>query len=76
VTPARLVAGTASAAAIAAVVLGARAVPALAVAALVTAASGIYFRRRIGGITGDCLGAANQLVEIATYLTLSFRVTS
>ncbi len=24
-----------------------------------------YFRRRIGGITGDCLGAANQCVEVA-----------
>ena len=28
------------------------------------------FRRRLGGITGDCLGAANQLVELAVYLAL------
>jgi len=27
----------------------------------------IYFRRRIGGITGDCLGAIFQFVEVATY---------
>jgi adenosylcobinamide-GDP ribazoletransferase len=27
----------------------------------------LYFRRRIGGITGDCFGATFQFVEIATY---------
>lgn len=27
-----------------------------------------YFKRRIGGVTGDCLGAANQLQEIAILL--------
>jgi adenosylcobinamide-GDP ribazoletransferase len=27
----------------------------------------LYFRRRIGGITGDCFGATLQFVEIATY---------
>jgi len=26
-----------------------------------------YFRRRLGGITGDCFGATFQFVEIATY---------
>ena len=39
-------------------------------AALVTAVGGRYFRRVLGGITGDCLGAANQLVELAVYLVL------
>jgi len=34
--------------------------------AIITIAS-IYFRRRIGGITGDCLGAIFQFVEVATY---------
>jgi adenosylcobinamide-GDP ribazoletransferase len=34
--------------------------------AIITIAS-IYFRRGIGGITGDCLGAIFQFVEIATY---------
>jgi adenosylcobinamide-GDP ribazoletransferase len=33
--------------------------------------SGRYLVRRIGGITGDALGAVNQLVEVATYLTLA-----
>jgi adenosylcobinamide-GDP ribazoletransferase len=38
--------------------------------ALTTAASAVYFRRRIGGYTGDCLGASQQLAEIAFYLGL------
>ncbi len=41
-------------------------VPAL-VALGVTVLTGLYYRRRIGGITGDCFGATNQLTEIAIY---------
>jgi adenosylcobinamide-GDP ribazoletransferase len=40
------------------------------VAALVTLIAGLWFERRIGGITGDTLGAANQLVELSVYLTI------
>jgi adenosylcobinamide-GDP ribazoletransferase len=29
---------------------------------------GRYFRARLQGLTGDCLGAANQLTEVALYL--------
>ncbi len=29
-----------------------------------------YFVRRIGGYTGDCLGAAQQAAELAFYLGL------
>lgn len=42
---------------------------ALLVTALVTLFSGLYFRWRLRGITGDCLGAAVQFTEIALYLT-------
>lgn len=73
VTTQRLVAGTV--AAVGAVVLlsgdGVVAASVLAVAVGVTAWAARYFTRRIGGITGDCLGAANQLVEMATYLALA-----
>lgn len=30
-----------------------------------------YFRRRIGGYTGDCLGAAQQVAEVSIYLVLA-----
>lgn len=30
--------------------------------------SGLYYKRRIGGVTGDCFGATNQLTEIAVYI--------
>jgi len=36
---------------------------------LITVGSGLYYRARIQGITGDCLGATNQLTEIGLYLT-------
>jgi adenosylcobinamide-GDP ribazoletransferase len=42
---------------------------ALGAAAVIIAAASLYFRRRIGGVTGDCLGATFQFVEIATYAT-------
>ena len=43
---------------------------ALGAAALVTLGAAGYFVRRIGGYTGDCLGATQQLAEIAFYLGL------
>jgi len=41
---------------------------------LATLAVGPYFKKRLGGVTGDCLGAANQLVEIAVYLALATNI--
>jgi adenosylcobinamide-GDP ribazoletransferase len=40
----------------------------LGLAALTTVLAARYFVRRIGGYTGDCLGAAQQLAELAIYL--------
>jgi adenosylcobinamide-GDP ribazoletransferase len=42
-------------------------------ATVATVAAGLFFRRRLGGITGDCLGAAQQLVELAVLLALAAR---
>lgn len=72
VTPGRLVAGSVMTIAIAVAALGMRAIPAMLVALAVTLIAGRWFRRRIGGITGDCLGAANQVTEAAVYLALAF----
>lgn len=73
VTDARLLVGTGVALALTWLVVGASGwLPWLA-AVLITAAAGRYFTVRLGGMTGDCLGAANQLVEVATYLLLAAR---
>lgn len=61
-------AGTLLALGIVAIALPGAALWAALIAAAIAAASGFYYRRRIGGITGDCLGATNQLAEIAIYL--------
>jgi len=37
------------------------------VTVVITTLSGFYYFRRIGGVTGDCFGATNQLTEIAVY---------
>ncbi len=34
----------------------------------ITLGTALYYKQRIGGITGDCFGATNQLAEIAVYL--------
>jgi adenosylcobinamide-GDP ribazoletransferase len=52
-----------------------RAAAACTLAAIaVTGLAGVYFKRKIGGVTGDCLGAANQLVELASYLALAAEI--
>lgn len=40
----------------------------LLIAMLVATLSGWRYFRKIGGVTGDCFGATNQLTEIAVYL--------
>jgi adenosylcobinamide-GDP ribazoletransferase len=71
VTSGRLAVGTILAFGVVALVLRGQAVPVLIGTLIVTALSGLFFRRQIGGITGDTLGAANQLVELSTYLALA-----
>ncbi len=45
------------------------ALAALLVTGLAAFLSGLYFRARLSGITGDCLGATNQLTKVSLYLT-------
>lgn len=52
------------------------ALAALVLVLLVTWLAARYFLRRIGGYTGDCLGAVQQLTELAVYLGLHVAWTS
>ena len=48
----------------------------LLVMGLLTWRLGCIFRRRLGGVTGDCLGATQQLTELVVYLVLAVRLAS
>ncbi len=72
-TARRTAIATIIAVAICAAVLQRRAIIVVAVAVLITVAGGVYYKRKLGGVTGDCLGATNQLVEVAVYLALATR---
>lgn len=54
---------------------GVSALVALTLVAVVTLGAGRYFRRRLGGYTGDCLGATQQAAELVFYLGLLARWT-
>lgn len=51
--------------------LGLPALYAALAAIVVVLLAALYFRAQLGGITGDTLGAANQLVELSCYLAVS-----
>jgi adenosylcobinamide-GDP ribazoletransferase len=51
-----------------AVALRRAAIAPLIVAVVVPLLSGWFYMRKLGGVTGDCFGATNQLTEIAVYL--------
>ncbi len=53
------------------VLLPARCAWSVAAVAVVWWLLGRWFRRRIGGYTGDCLGAAQQVTEVVFYLSVT-----
>ena len=63
-----LLTATLLAIAIPAYLLRTHAIAPIAVTVAITLASGLFYRARLGGITGDCFGATNQLSEIAVLL--------
>jgi adenosylcobinamide-GDP ribazoletransferase len=73
VTRARMSVATVATLAVVIAAVGWKAPIVLIAALFVTLAGGRYANRRIGGITGDVLGAVNQFVELATYLVLAAR---
>ena len=34
----------------------------------------VYFRKKLGGITGDCMGSTQQLTEVVFYIFLGFKI--
>ena len=56
---------------VAALVFGPLGLAALAVAEIITRAYGAWCRKNIGGITGDLLGAGNEIVEVVLLLVLA-----
>lgn len=72
VTDMRLAMGSVLAAGFVAMAVPHRAAAATLAGVAITTIAGRYFRRRIGGITGDCLGAANQVVELGVYVVLAW----
>lgn len=72
-SPAAVWLATLLAAAITALSLGAAGWLPWTACVLSTVASGLYFRRRLRGVTGDCFGAAIQLTALAVYLCGAWR---
>ncbi len=60
--------GTIFSVALAAAVLRARSIAPMLSVLLIAWLTGAYYKRRIGGVTGDCFGATIQLAEIGVYL--------
>jgi adenosylcobinamide-GDP ribazoletransferase len=63
-----LIGGTLFSFIIAILLLGSHAIAPIASAIAVTWLTGLYYKKRIGGVTGDCFGATNQLAEVGVYL--------
>jgi len=67
-TSGTLVFGSLFAFAIVAFALRSRALIPILISIVTTLLTALYYKRRIGGVTGDCFGATNQLTEIVVYL--------
>ncbi|HZE20623.1 MAG TPA: adenosylcobinamide-GDP ribazoletransferase [Desulfobaccales bacterium] len=64
VSPRTLAGASLSAAVLAFLFLGGRGLALLAAAGALTWLGSLYFQKRLGGITGDVLGAANEVLEV------------
>lgn len=66
--PVSLIAGTLFSFAVVIVLLRMHAGFAIGAAMTITLLSDLYYQKRIGGVTGDCFFATNQVAEVAVYL--------
>lgn len=67
----RAVAGASVGAAAAVGLGGWTGLAAAAAAVPIAGVTALYYWRRVGGVTGDCLGATNVIIEVATLLTFA-----
>jgi adenosylcobinamide-GDP ribazoletransferase len=72
----RRIVGVAAGVFLGAAVLGGLAIPAILVAAVGASILGLMARRKLGGITGDVLGATEQTVEVIVLLVVAAAVTN
>jgi adenosylcobinamide-GDP ribazoletransferase len=63
-----LIGGTIFCFTVVALLLKTRAIAPILSTVVLTCITALYYMKRIGGITGDCFGATNQLSEIGVYL--------
>jgi adenosylcobinamide-GDP ribazoletransferase len=68
ISTATLIGSTISTFAVSVVLLRRHAVFPILIVIILTWFTGIYYQKRIGGVTGDCFGATIQLAEIGVYL--------
>ncbi len=67
-SPFTLITGTIFSFALVGWLLRAQAIAPIVASTSLAFVSGLYYKRRLGGITGDCFGATNQLAEVGVYL--------
>ncbi len=67
-SPSTLISGTLFTFALVGWLLRAQSIAPILTSIALTLATGRFYKQRIGGITGDCFGATNQLTEIGVYL--------
>jgi adenosylcobinamide-GDP ribazoletransferase len=67
-SPASIIGGTIFSFAVAIFLLRSRAIASILGVIILTWLTGAYYKKRIGGVTGDCFGATIQLTEIGVYL--------
>ncbi len=70
ITPTRMLLATLLAAAVALLCGPATAITLFAVTLLLCQGAGTFFRKWVGGISGDCIGAVNQLTELVCYAVI------
>jgi adenosylcobinamide-GDP ribazoletransferase len=74
ISTAALISGTIFSFVVAAILLKSHAPTSILIVIILAWLTGAYYKRRIGGVTGDCFGATIQLAQIGVYLCGAWRL--